>query len=113
MHIDSYQFGKIVINGTPYTKDVLILPDKVLSPWWRIEGHSLSIEDLTEVISAHPEVLVIGTGAMGAMGVPEETLDFLKSQGVEVIIKRTEAAASEFNRLSSLHKTAAAFHLTC
>ncbi|MCK4910381.1 MAG: hypothetical protein KAR83_02010 [Thermodesulfovibrionales bacterium] len=113
MHIDSYRFGKIVINGTTYTKDVLILPDKVLSPWWRIEGHSLAIDDLAEVISATPEVLVIGTGAMGVMGVPEETLEYLRDKGVEVIIKRTGAAASEFNRLSATGNVAAAFHLTC
>ena len=112
MHIDSYRFGKIVINGTPYTKDVLILTDKVLSPWWRKEGHSLCLEDLTEVISAHPEVLVIGTGAMGVMQVPEETLRHLREKGVEVIIKRTGAAVDEFNRLSG-KKAIAAFHLTC
>ena len=112
MRIDSYRFGKIVINGTAYTKDVLILPDKVLSPWWRKEGHNLAIEDLTEIMDASPEVLVIGTGAMGAMQVPGETLDFLKSQGVEVIIKHTGAAVDEFNRLSGKN-AAAAFHLTC
>ncbi len=113
MHIDSYRFGKIVINGTAYTKDVLILPDKVISPWWRVEGHNLTVEDLTDVINSSPEVLVIGTGAMGAMRVPEETLEHLRGKGIEVLIKRTGAAVSEFNGLSGKRKVAASFHLTC
>ena len=102
----------MVVDGESYTKDVLILPDKVLSPWWRIEGHNLSPEDLTEVINAEPEVLVIGTGAMGVMQVPEGTLRHLREKGVEVIIKRTGAAVDEFNRLSGKNAIAA-FHLTC
>ncbi len=112
MHIDSYRFGKIVINGTPYTRDVLILPDKVLSPWWRSEGHSLAPEDLAEVINAAPDVLVIGTGNMGMMDVPEETLAHLREKGIEIIVKRTGSAVETFNGLSGKNAIAA-LHLTC
>ena len=118
MRIDSYRFGKIVIEGKAYSKDVLILPDKVISPWWRKDGHSLCPDDLAEALGAGPEVVVIGTGAMGAMDVPEETMRYLEDKGIKVIIMKTGAAVDEFNRLKKINKPSpwlavAAFHLTC
>ncbi len=113
MRIDSYRFGNIVIEGVAYSKDVIILPERVFSPWWRAEGHSLSPRDLAEALGAEPEVLVIGTGAMGAMDVPEETVRYLKEMNIEVIIKKTGAAVEEFKRISDVRKVVAAFHLTC
>ena len=113
MRIDSYRFGKIVIDGKAYSKDVLILPDKVISPWWRAVGHSLSPADLAEALGAEPEVIVIGTGAMGAMDVPEETVRYLKDMDIEVVIMKTGAAKDEFNRVSQDRRAVAAFHLTC
>ena len=41
MRIDRYAFGNIVIDGKAYTKDVIIFPDRVYSPWWRKDGHFL------------------------------------------------------------------------
>ena len=51
MKIDKYNFGSITINGKEYTKDVIIFPDRVSAPWWREEGHNLSLKDLKEVIN--------------------------------------------------------------
>ena len=113
MRIDSYRFGKIDIVGKSYSKDVLILPDKVISPWWREEGHSLCPRDLAEALGAEPEVIVIGTGSMGAMDVPEETVRYLKEMDIEVVIMKTGAAKDEFNRVSLDRRAVAAFHLTC
>jgi len=36
MHIDSYQFGEVVIDGVNYTKDCLII-NGVVRPNWRRE----------------------------------------------------------------------------
>lgn len=56
------------INGKPYRKDLMILPDKtILHPWWRNAGHTLSLPDIQEIIAAAPDVLVIGTGSPGMM----------------------------------------------
>ena len=52
MHIDSYQFGKIVVDGTSYTSDVIILGKTIVSNWWRKQGHLLSAEDLEAVFAA-------------------------------------------------------------
>jgi hypothetical protein len=113
MNIEYYSFGKITIDGRKYTSDVIIYPDKVDSSWWRKEGHKLQIVDLTEVINAVPEVLVIGTGYSGVMVVPKETVSHLESKGITVYIERTTRAVELFNELQKDKTTVAALHLTC
>ena len=45
--IERYSFGIIVIDGKTYTDDLIILPDgKILKPWWRQQGHQLTMDDL-------------------------------------------------------------------
>lgn len=113
MHIDDYSFGRIVIDGKTYTSDVIIYPDKVDPSWWRGEGHLLQKVDLADVIEAGPEVVVIGTGNMGVMKVPEGTAAFIKSKGIRVIIEKTSKAVGIFNEESGKGRTVGAFHLTC
>lgn len=113
MKIEHYSFGKITIEGVTYTSDVIIYPEKVNGSWWRKEGHNLQVVDLTDVINATPRVLIIGTGAMGLMKVPKETLSHLQSKGIEVHVARTGEAVEIFNKLQKDKTVIAAFHLTC
>jgi len=113
MKIEHYSFGTITIDGKSYTSDVIIYPEKVDSSWWRQQGHSLHIVDLKDVILAGPEILIVGTGHSGAMVVPEETLSYLKSKGIDVHIARTDKAVELFNKFQKNKKTIAALHLTC
>jgi len=59
MQIDSYQFGKIVIEGASYNSDCIILGGSVQSNWWREQGHLLSAEDIEIVLTARPSVLMV------------------------------------------------------
>lgn len=114
MHIDSYRFGEIVIDGARYDSDVIILGDGVQSNWWRKQGHSLAVEDLESVIAAKPSVLLVGCGASGMMDVPEVTQQVLKENGVELESLGTYKAVERFNELSEAGASvAAALHLTC
>jgi hypothetical protein len=114
MIIEKYSFGSITVDSKEYTKDVIIFPDKVLCPWWREEGHSLSLEDLKEVIKLNPAILIIGTGAYGAMDVPEETLEILKEQNIETLTAKTAAAVEIYNEYIQKNKNIiACLHLTC
>jgi hypothetical protein len=114
MHIHSYEFGQIVIDGARYDTDVIILGHGVQSNWWRKQGHSLGVEDLESVIAAKPSVLVVGCGASGMMEVPEATQRVLKENGVELETLSTHKAVERFNELSAAGANiAAALHLTC
>ena len=112
--IDDYHFGSITINDQNYTNDVIVHGEKMLNEsWWRKEGHNLAIEDLSDLPDQF-EVLVIGNGHDGVCTVPEETVDFVKNKGVEVIVQMTGEATETFNRLLKEGKdVVGAFHLTC
>lgn len=61
--IESYDFGRIVIDGVTYTADVIVLGNRVKGRWWRKEGHVLHVSDINETVEAFaPEVIIVGTG---------------------------------------------------
>lgn len=114
MRITDYAFGRITIDGRTYTSDVILYPEGVDDRWWRKEGHTLQIEDLTDIVNAKPERLVIGTGYHGCMAMPEETLRYLASRGILAHVARTREAVELFNQLQRPGvKIVAALHLTC
>ena len=111
--IESYSFGRMVISGNIYTSDLIILPGRIHSSWWRKTGHRLCLEDLQEIQNQDFDVLIVGTGYMGVMEVDEEVIQHARSAGFEIIIEKTERAVDIFNTISAQKKTIAAFHLTC
>jgi len=111
--IDSYAFGKIVVDGRAYTSDIIIFPDRVKSSWWRREGHRLHPEDIEEVVNEKPEVIIVGKGYSGLMEIRRETADHLKAKGIELIAENTGKATELYNKLSKSRKVVAALHLTC
>ncbi|MGB2754073.1 MAG: Mth938-like domain-containing protein [Phycisphaerae bacterium] len=114
MHIHEYEFGRMVVDGKTYRKDLILLPEGVREDWWREEGHSLSKADLTDVFEAKPGVLVVGTGAHGVMGVPPAVCRALEEAGIQAIIERTGEAVGRYNALAAAGtRVAGAFHLTC
>ena len=113
MKIDSYSFGRIVINNKTYTSDVIIYPGRVDASWWRMEGHLLQFADVAEALQAKPDVLLIGTGYAGVMRVPRETLDRIVAQGVEVRVERTSKAVALYNDLQGVMTVIATLHITC
>lgn len=111
--IDGFRFGQVIIDGQAHTKDVIILPDRVIAGWWRNEGHRLGIDDLDVVLAAQPEILVVGKGVFGRMTVPTETQRALEAAGIDVVAERTEKACDAYNQLAGQASVAAALHLTC
>ena len=112
--IDSYSFGRIVVDGQPYERDLLIFPDRVVSDWWRVEGHEVAVADLDEVWADPPEVLVVGTGRYGRVSVLPETEEMLEERGVQLIAQPTKSACQTFNQMASEdRRVVAALHLTC
>ncbi len=114
MIIEEYSFGRIKVAGRVYTSDVIIYSDRVDSSWWRTDGHSLVPEDLAEVLLDPPAILVIGTGYLGRMAVPDKTFADLRARGIHALAAPTKDAVEEFNRLQRQRaRVVAALHLTC
>ena len=111
--VKDYAFGSIVVDGQVYTRDLILLPDRVIADWWRNEGHRLAPEDLAQVIQASPEVLVVGTGVSGLMKVSPMTIQTLEEAGIEVRVAPTAEACRIYADLRKGRRVAGAFHLTC
>jgi hypothetical protein len=89
MHIDSYQFGRITVDGVSYSADIIILGDTVRPNWWRKQGHLL-------------------------MKVPQDTRRALQQSNIQLEALDTRKAVQRFNELSQAGtNVAAALHLTC
>ena len=104
----------MTVSGKEYHNDLIVFPDSVLSKWWRVDGHSLAIEDLKEVIDYKPNILVVGKGAAGIMRVPSLTEETLKKHKIKIISKKSGEAYKVFNEyIEKGEKVVGAFHLTC
>ncbi len=110
--IEGYRFGELVVDGEPQTRDVIVLPDRVVTDWWRGEGHRLVLADLEDVLDELPERLLVGTGAYGQMRPDPEAVEQLRERGVEVEALPTGDAVRRYGELDP-RRTAAALHLTC
>jgi hypothetical protein len=111
--IDIYEFGSITIDGKTYLSDVLVYPERVDDRWWRQKGHHVGLEDLDQVLGAHPDTLVVGTGYWGRMQIDSAVPEALKKEGIALVARRTKEACEEYNRLMASQKVVAALHLTC
>jgi hypothetical protein len=110
--IDHYEFGRIVVDGREETRDLIILPHRLVRNWWRQGGHALVLQDLAEVLDELPSHLVVGTGASGRMQPDPDAVQQLQQRGVTVEPMPTSQAVHRFAELDPA-RTAAALHLTC
>ena len=110
--LEDYRFGRVVVDGREETRDVIVLPDRVIRNWWRNDGHALVLDDLDDVLDDLPERLVVGTGAAGQMEPDPQAVRALRDRGVEVEVVGPDEAVRRY-AASDPARTAAALHLTC
>jgi len=114
MRIDSFRFGRVVIDGKEYSSDLIVYDDHVDPSWWRQEGHLLRLGDLKQVLRRPPHVLVVGQGAEGKLRVAEDLEAALGRRGIELRCAPTAEAGALFNELSQKDRRVyAVLHLTC
>jgi len=113
--IQHYDFGEMVVDDRVYRSDLVILPSgRVVSDWWRLEGHRLQLPDIRDFLGEDFDAVVIGTGYSGLMRVDQEVLEVLRSRAREVHVYDTRRAVEVYNKLVSEGKRVLAmFHLTC
>lgn len=114
MVINSYDFGRIEIDNKVYTSDVIIYGDHVKCTWWRKEGHYLQVEDIEEILSTKPDIIIIGTGKYDTMKVSNPVRSELDSRGINAVYVITDEACKKHNEMSGSNKNVVtALHLTC
>jgi len=115
LRIDHYSFGRMTVGGKEFTSDLIIHPDgRIENNWWRKEGHNLVPEDITGLLEALPDRVIIGTGNSGVMAVSPRVLELCRKRGIEVETLPTKEAVKSFNEAVKENVSlAACFHLTC
>ena len=110
--IDSYEFGKIIVEGQPYTEDIIIIEGKVYPNWWRAQGHFLQKIDLSPILERKIHTLIIGTGYSGVMRIGNDVREYCKENGIKLIELKSTEAVEKYNELEG-EGVAAGIHLTC
>ena len=112
--IEQYSFGSMTISGKRYTSDLKIINGQVFPDWWRKKGHSVAVDEVTDILNAKPDYLIIGSGKFGLMKVSDPLRLHLSDCGVQVIVERSKTAMETYNQMYTDGKTiAGAFHLSC
>lgn len=122
--IEEISWGRFVIRGKEHAKlsdgtilgvgkDIRLIGDR-LEPWRERKGHRLTKEMLGNLPESEMEVIIIGNGFYGALEVPNEINDFIKSKGKTIIVEKTPRACELFNELFNKGKKVALLaHGTC
>ena len=112
--IESYSFGRIVVDGTTYTNDIKIIDESVITEWWRTNGHTVAAADVSDLAASRAEYVVIGKGKPGFMKTSSEARRVFEDCGMTLIEEKTAKAVQTYNRLRREDKkVCAGFHLTC
>ncbi|XP_064024848.1 mth938 domain-containing protein isoform X1 [Pogoniulus pusillus] len=117
--IASLSWGQMKVKGCSTTyKDCKVWPGGSRTWDWRETGtnHSPGVQpaDLEEVVKKGVKTLVIGRGMSEALQVPPSTVDYLKKNGIDVLVLQTEKAVEEYNALAAQGvKVGGVFHSTC
>ena len=111
--LSDYHFGTLRIDGAEYRKDLIVLGDRVISPWWRKRGHRLQDVDIEAILDEAPRRLIVGTGYFGRMKIDSSAHAACRERGIELIAATTGQAVDRFSTYCEEPGTALAIHLTC
>jgi len=107
--ITGYQNGQVLINNEPYSKSLIVCPDRLITTWSVHHIHQLKPSTLSVMLDLQPEVVLIGTGEKMCcpMGV---TMAWFAKQNIGLETMSTAAVCRTFGFLvSEGRRVAAAF----
>lgn len=105
--ITGYENGWIAINKIRHSSNLILLPNQIIEPWQVLDFESLSAENITEIASLKPEVVLLGTGASHRFIHPKLTRS-LTEVGVSLECMSTAAACRTYNILMGEGRNVAA-----
>jgi len=118
-HIDSTQFGEVVINGKKYSQ-VLIVGDSVVErDYEKLKelfgtSHKIGEWETEALLKENPEIVVIGTGQDGKLEVDKNFLEKMRKSSVKVITQITPEAIKIYNeKVEAGKRVNALIHTTC
>lgn len=124
MKIDSTSFEKITVDGIDFDHDVVIFPDciKKRKKWISKEKYGTSrkftrdemSEYLGDVKKEDIDILIVGTGQYGKLGLMDEAKELLEEENIEFRELKTPEAIEFFNENKEPpREKIGIFHVTC
>ena len=111
--IEHYTFGTFIIDGKEFNSNIKLINNKP-KPCHHFDNHIIKKSDFTDLIKAKPDIIIIGTGASGVVNVPQDIITLIQKNNIQLIIKKTEDACNEYNKLIKQQKNVCALlHNTC
>ena len=98
--INGYTSNSITINGHTYSENLIITQDSIYTENLPSEFSDLAIQTITQIISANPEILIIGTGKTQQF-LPDSLVSVIQQAEIGLETMDTFAACRCFNLLCS------------
>ena len=105
--ITSYGHYHVTVNGTTYSKSLIVTPTSIIDDWPPQTFDQILVEHMEALLQLNPEVVIIGTGPRQQFPGPEFWAgDWRKSVGMEFM--DTPAACRTYNILAAESRRVAA-----
>lgn len=105
--ITGYSESYVEINKQRYHKNLIIMPQSIITDWSVESLSTLINEDFKEILRLKPEVVLLGTGATHLFLHPKNHRT-LTEQGIALECMTTPAACRTYNILMSEGRLVAA-----
>jgi hypothetical protein len=115
--ISAFEFGRIHIANDVYTSDLWIIDgalqkrDKSYAKQKYGTSHKIPCKEMKQVVTENTRRVIIGTGNSGLVSLTQKAMDFLKDQGIELLVQKTGDLAA--NRIEIQSHDSGILHLTC
>lgn len=115
--IESYQQGKIIIDGKTYTRDVLILLNGKIKHrddvYLDFVNHIVKQAEIMELLKGYPEIVIIGTGEKEKLKLSFHLERLITDMKADLVALSTPKAVEKYNELTQKNmRIVALFHLT-
>jgi hypothetical protein len=115
--ITHLSWGHVKVEGGKSYKDAKLYPGGSREWNWRETGtdHVPGIQpsDVQELLDRGSRTIILSKGMDERLHVKPETLQKLKSKGVEYFVLKTEEAVALYNELRERRPVGGLFHSTC
>lgn len=115
--IEELEWGRVAVQGGRSFKDAKLFPGGAREWDWNETGtrHRPGIQpaDVEELLEHGARVVVLSRGQQERLGVPDDTLDWLRERDVEAHVLETRAAVRRYNELREDAAVGALIHSTC
>jgi len=105
--IQAYEKGQLIINQQAYCKNLILMPEQLITDWRPQSIGDLTAADFDELLALKPSMIILGTGEKQAFPSPALYAEATNA-GIGVEVMNTPAACRTYNILMSEGRSIAA-----